>query len=64
MMAEKNSQLCAEIKKFSIQSAHLSNYHISLWRKVFLFIFNQSFYIYIKDAHCFFVVKKNPAVTL
>jgi hypothetical protein len=29
------SWLCAEIKKFSIQSAHLSNYHISLWRKVF-----------------------------
>jgi hypothetical protein len=44
MMAEKKSRLCAEIKKFSIQSAHLSNYHISLWGKVFFFILNQFFF--------------------
>jgi hypothetical protein len=52
MMAEKNSQLCAEIKKFSIQSAHLSNYNISLWRKVFVFSCNKKISIHIKVAHC------------
>jgi hypothetical protein len=46
------SWLCAEITKFSIQSAHLSNYHISLWRKVFFFIYNQFVFINIKAGHC------------
>jgi hypothetical protein len=51
-MAEKKSRLCAEIKKFSIQSAHLSNYHISLWGKVFFSFWINFFLINIKVAHC------------
>jgi hypothetical protein len=36
----------------TIQSAHLSNYHISLWRKVFFSFLTNFFPIYINVTHC------------
>jgi hypothetical protein len=40
--------LRAADKKFSIQSAHLSNYHISLWRKVFFSVVTNFFSFILK----------------
>jgi hypothetical protein len=38
---------------FSVKNCQkLSNYHISLWRKVFFFILNEFFFIHIKVAYC------------